>query len=419
MNPSSTLVPCRVCGNPLSSVLTLGDLYPSAWLSDDDPLPPKAPLELAECSVCGLVQLGQNVDLDSLYRDYHYQSGINPQMVSALKNVVDEAVKLVDLQLADAVCDIASNDGTLLSFYPENVIRVGFDPARNLPRKAVFDIFVNDYFSADTWPLALHSARIVTSIAVFYDLPDPKQFVRDVKAILAEDGIWIIQINDLRSMLETNSVDYLVHEHVECYSVWDILRLTAQEGLWVFRIEHNDVNAGSLRFYVSFAGTRAIEESVMAFMTSDRMYLSSPEGSIHAFASRVQHARRVLVNWLMERDPNGQLVCGIAASTKGNTLLQYFGINSDLLPVIGDLNPDKIGKHTVGTNIPILSETHVLECHPDYLLILAWHFLDSFLIKFRDYMAEGGALVVPLPEPRMFRMDGDGIIRSGLLEKSS
>lgn len=397
---------CRACGGSLLVVLNLGQLYPSVWLSDSDPIPPRRPLALSQCQECGLVQLAFNYDMDELYRTYFYQSGINPTMVAALQNVVDEAMKLVKFEPLDAVCDIACNDFTLLRLYPDTVTKVGFDPARNLPQKGKIDHFINDYFSADAYPLYVPKAKIVTSIAVFYDLPDPHQFIRDVKAILAPDGVWIIQLSDLRSMLETNSIDNTCEEHLEYYSALDIVRLCSEHGLEVFRIEHNTVNAGSLRFYIAFAGKRQIEPSVDEFLKADLDYLESPEGSMAAFAKRVGQARADLVGWLGMAKGQGQTVSALAASTKGNTLLQGFGITNQLINKIGDLNPEKIGKHTIGSNIPIVPEQEVLDDQPDYILILAWHFLPFFLDKLKPYLLKGGTVIAPLPQPTLYRMVG-------------
>lgn len=414
----SDQVTCRVCGGDLKVVLALGDLHPSAFVEPGEALPEKAPLTLARCKTCDLVQLAHTVDLDSMYRTYYYQSGINASMVAALKDIVDEATKLVTLQDNSVVVDIACNDMTLLSFYPESCLRIGFDPALNLPRRAQNLVFINDYFNADRFPFEapFNKAQIVTSIAMFYDLPDPPAFVKDVAKILHPEGVWIMQINDLKSMLELNAFDAICHEHLEYYSIADVINLVHAEGLQVFRIEHNDVNGGSLRFYIDFIGARPIEESVEHFLIEDIDYLNSPEGSIEAFAQRVQRARATILRWLTLEAAAGRRVYGLAASTKGNTLLQYFGIGTGLIQKIADKNPDKFGRVTVGTNIPIVPEEEALADYPSAMLVLAWGFLPFFLESMKEYLRQGGALIAPLPVPRSFTYDYNtgGVIETDL-----
>lgn len=400
---------CRICGYGLDPILDLGSIHPSAFLKVGEVVPEKVPLVLVKCSnpACGLVQLAHTVDLDSLYEKYYYQSGINSSMVKALGDIVEEARKLVSLRPGDVVCDIACNDLTLLSFYPNGVIRVGFDPAKNLPHKTEIEHFIHDYFTGGEFPFEGQQARIVTSIAMFYDLPDPVQFTRDVSGILHPDGVWILQLNDLASMIKLNAVDAICHEHLEYYSVSDIMKLVAICGLSVFRIEHNDVNGGSLRFYIAHDGYRHIEKSVGLFLAQDRQYLSSPEGSLEAFALRVQEGKRVLTSWLKLMVDSGSSIYGLAASTKGNTLLQFFDIHYPTLDVILDKNPDKYGTFAIGSMVPIIDEQIGLEHQPDYLLVLAWGFLPFFLKSMKEYMKKGGILIVPLPEPRIYLLNNN------------
>lgn len=244
---------CRVCGGKLRKVFSLGEIYPSAYLDDNDPEPERAPLALAQCVDCGLVQLQHTVDLDSMYFKYFYQSGNNPSMVMALRDVIDQAQLIVPLAPGDVVCDIACNDGTTLGMYPEYVTTIGFDPARNLPKRGKIGYFINDYFDASAYDSTLVTrAKIVTSIAVFYDLPDPKQFVRDVAHILADDGIWIMQFSDLTSMLKTNSVDNIclapgseIHTRCGIKAIEDIAvgeEVLTHKGRWRSVVERHENN---------------------------------------------------------------------------------------------------------------------------------------------------------------------------------
>lgn len=403
---------CRICGEDLKIVLNLGDIYPTAWLSKDEELPSPAPLSLAECPNCGLVQLAHSVEQDELYRNYFYRSGINASMVKALEDIVLEAQKYRPLENEDVVVDIGANDCTLLSFYPESVVTVAYEPSSIVYNQDNFkpDLIVNDYFNAEEYPLE-HKASIITSIAMFYDLPDPRKFVQDIKNILRDDGLWIIQIGDFKSMLETNAFDTICHEHLEYYKVEDITNLVKSQGLNVFRIDHNEVNGGSLRFYID-RGLIPEEESVRRFITEEYNYYNSEEGTIKAFTQRVNRSKIILTDWL---ESLSEPIYGLGASTKGNTLLQYFGITPDMLQAIGDLNPEKFGTYTVGTNIPVVSEAEVFAAKPKYLLLLIWQYLPFFLEKLHSYLEDGGTLVVPLPDPCLYTMNKDGIITKTLL----
>lgn len=402
---------CRICKGATKEALNLGEIYPSAFLNKGEPLPEAQEMILVVCEDCGLVQIGDHPPLDTMYRQYYYQSGINPTMVKALKDVVDKAMELVPLKYGDIVADIGANDGTTLGFYPSEVVTVGYEPALNIVEKTkvIADYFINDYFSADAYPLQ-GKAKIVTSLAMFYDLPDPPAFVRDVASILHEDGIWIVQISDLVSMLKTNSIDNPCWEHLEYYCAEDIIDLMTAQGLEVFKIEHNDVNSGSLRFYVAWQGKREVDSSVFQTRLEEAHYLNSEEGTLEAFKQRVNQAADTLVKFLIHKKHNGESVYGVAASTKANTLMQYFGIDNSMITAIGDLNKEKFGKYTVFTNIPIIPEDKMMERDPDYLLVFAWHFLPFFIDKFDRYMREGGALISPLPVPMMYLKEGSELI---------
>lgn len=406
---------CRICAGELEIVFDLGGVYPSAFLELGDIVPQKLPLTLAKCSNCGLIQLAHDFNLDDFYRKYYYHSAINPSMVRALKDVAEQALRCLPANHRyGIVVDIGANDSTGLSFYDNQWTKVAFEPALNLGTEKNADHFVNDYFSAKTYPL-LPKAGIVTSIAMFYDLPDPRQFVRDVRSILREDGVWIIQLTDLKSMLEINAVDNICHEHLEYYSAHDICNLMERENLEVFRIEHNDVNGGSLRFYVNHRAARLIEPSVQETREQEAIYLASEAGSMTAFSRRIAHTANNLYRWLNERAEEDKRVYGLAASTKGNTLLQIFWIDYPLISAIGDLNEDKFGKLTIGSNVPIISEEQLFANNPDYLVIFAWHFLPFFLKKFETYLKLGGKFVVPLPEARIYSWGDQGTVVSQLI----
>lgn len=408
---------CRICNGKVKNVFNLGEIYPSNFVDKTEGTP--VSLILVECEDCHLVQQKYTVSLDSMYRNYFYQSAINPSMVKSLQEIVTEIENTVEIGDLDVLVDIGCNDGTLLSLYKNKVaFKLGYDPALNLKDTAEKNCteFVNDYFSKTSY--YWNKAKVVTAIAMFYDLPDPNKFVKDVYDILADDGVFVIQFTDLVSMLRTNAFDNICHEHLEYYKLKDIRNLLSKFGLTIFKVSYNAVNGGSIRIFAGKNDYALLQttDSVYKFLLEEEGYLSSPEGSIEAFYNRVQNIKKIVLEFLIRSENGGLRIFGLGASTKGNTLLQYFGINKNLLKVIAEINPDKFGKVTIGTEIPIISEDEAFDEYPDIYFILPWHFVENIVMKNPKYLEDGGAFVVPLPEPRIYYYAGGALIWI-LLEK--
>ena len=416
----TTRTSCRSCGSrDLVSILSLQSQYVSNFVdSADSSELLKAPLELVLCDIktggCGLIQLRHTVSPELLYKYYWYRSMVNDSMKRALADVCRSAERAVDLYPGDLVVDIGCNDGTLLrSYETTGLVLTGFEPANNLIEYAEVGTtrIINDFFNfeafRDSFPNT--KAKIITSIAMFYDLEDPNAFVSDATKCLHEDGVWVIQMSYLPSMLEQNAFDNICHEHLEYYSLLSVRSLLERHGLEVSDVELNDVNGGSFRLYVSHRGrrrsspdgtvrVREMEEAERAAGLHDR--------SIYVqFAARVNELKASLVNFVTEETDRGKTVYAYGASTKGNTLLQFCGLDNTLIGAAAERNPDKWGKNTVGTLIPIISEEQARADRPDYFLILPWHFLDGFKERERAFLENGGKFIVPVPE---FRIIGGG-----------
>jgi len=395
---------CRLCGGNLKVIYDLGKLYVSTFLEADD-AGFRAPLRLAECENCHLVQLKDQVELDDMYRQYWYRSGLNKSMTYDLKDVARSAEDIISLHEGDVVLDIGTNDGTLLTeYFTENIIKVGFDPALNLKNKAekVCNHFINDYFSADLYPENLPEPKVITAIAMFYDLPNPHAFVEDVKELLDRHGIFIVQITDLMSIYKHTMVDSICHEHLEYYKMSDIVRLMYEHDLEVFKIEKNFVNGGSVRFYIGHKNVHFVEQMVSIILDDERSYLNSTPGSIEFFKSSVSLYRDKINSFLKKFNK----VYALAASTKGNTLLQVFNLTYKDIIAIGEINEDKFGLKTPGTLIKIVPELEVLEAQPELIIVLAWHFTGTFREILKDYLAKGGLVLFPLPYPFVWTDNG-------------
>ncbi len=405
---------CRIChGNDLRPVIDLGGQYIASIFVNSEPplvLKKRYPLEVVRCSAadgCGLVQLRHSISPEVLYADYGYRSDTNELMRANLLEITRQIEDIIQFRRGDLVLDIGCNDGTLLESYEaEGIERVGIDPAANViqfAREKGIQV-INDYFSAEVFQRAYpgRKARVITSIAMFYDLENPMKFVSDINSLLADDSVWVMELSYLPFMLAKNSFDTICHEHLEYYALRQIEWMLAREHMAVHRIEFNDMNGGSFRLFMRKASLgRAPEatrnmlektrnEEVALGLDSDLPYFRFRESAL-----RVRTALGNLLNDLRSR---GKTVYIYGASTKGNVILQYCGIDHRLVAGAADRNPRKWGKLTLGTDIPIISEEEARNRRPDYFLVLPWHFLESFKKREEPFLKRGGEFILPLPE---------------------
>lgn len=409
---------CFLCGTKHNNkVVDLGKVYPSLFL--DSPaqtaLLKKEEMALAECPKCSFVQLTNILEPDAMYRKYWYRSSLNNSMVSALQNIVDETTKRATIRY-EQVMDIGCNDGTLLSFYPDKYFKVGYDPANNLASSAIqnCNIFHNDYFNGTTH--YKYPFDIITSIAMFYDLQDPRAFIKSITNYLAPKGIWVIQMTDLTCMLKVNAYDNICHEHLAYYSLKLLNGLLKEFELEIFDIEYNDVNGGSVRAYVSREDTHAVKKSVSEALATESALLSDRNWG--EFNRIIDSVNRVVPEFIREEKKKGKTILGLGASTKGNTYLQCAGLTVADIPFILEVSKDKFGKFVAGANIPIISEAEGMWMNPDYLLILPWHFTSFFVDKKLDYLKRGGKFIVAMPEPGMIYWSGDQTVKFCSLDSS-
>jgi len=404
---------CRICGNPrLLTVMDLGSQALSGrFPKKDDSDPPIAPLVLVKCDnsrnpdACGLVQLKHSVDPGEMYgNEYGYRSGINKTMSNHLGGIVEKATGLVTLNAGDIVLDIGSNDGTLLKSYNRTDIRrIGIDPGGEQFKKYYppgIDL-VSDFFTAENFFRAFpdRKAKIITSIAMFYDLEDPMEFVRNIRQILHKDGVWVLEQSYLPTMLENNSFDTICHEHLEYYAFYQIDWMLKKNGLRAIGIEFNFINGGSFRVCVTHADSalRPDAAAIDSVVGKERdLRLETMEPYI-AFCNRVEDIRARLTALLRTEKAAGKKIYVYGASTKGNVLLHYFGIDKSLITAAADRNPEKWGSRTPGTNIPIVSEEEA-RAAADYFLPLPWHFKKEFLERETEFLKKGGRFIFPLPE---------------------
>lgn len=402
---------CRICGSEkLHTVVDLGNqkltgVFP---LLKDEEQVEMAPLEMVKCvEGCGLVQLRHSCNPSSMYGDnYGYRSGLNSSMVRHLTDITGKIKDMISFSDNDIILDIGSNDGTLLKSYAlENVRYIGMDPSARKFRKYYTDniTVVEDFFSAERF-MAVYGesakARVVTSIAMFYDLESPIDFAQNISDILDPEGVWVFEQSYLPFMVETKSFDTICQEHLEYYTLKQIVWILKEVGMKVVDVVFNDINGGSFRITAAKVESGFSEYENVSDILNDEINKGYDDVDVfEQFTQDIETVREQVITFLREKKNKGELVYGYGASTKGNVLLQYFGITEELLPAIAEVNTEKYGHVTPGTRIPIISEEQAKEDSPAYFFVLPWHFKENILEKNHDFMEKTGChFVFPLPE---------------------
>jgi cyclopropane fatty-acyl-phospholipid synthase-like methyltransferase len=404
----SEVTACRLCqGVELQEVLNLGEqvLASSFPHSKTEPVP-AGPLELVRCANCGLVQLRHSMQPDAMYtHDYGYRSGLNATMRNHLASITAWVESKLTLNAGDTVLDIGCNDGTLLSSYRTAGLRLlGIDPiAGKFADTYPETISAHPgYFTAESYRRLMsgkQKAKVITSIAMFYDLERPNDFVADIAQVLDPEGLWVLEQSYLPSMLEANSFDTICHEHLEYYCLGQIEWMARQNGLRVFDVSLNDANGGSFRLAVCHREA-AFQDNLAALapLREAEARQFKDNATFADFGARIRSLKDATRNCLQELKAQGKSIHLYGASTKGNTLLQYYGIDGSLIDCAAERNPEKLGRFTPKTFIPIVSEEESRRRRPDAYLVLPWHFRNEFIAREADYLAQGGKMIFPLPE---------------------
>ena len=404
---------CRVCGSTaLTKVIDLGEQHlQGSFVKPGKELPPmrRIPTVLVRCDptrdekACGLLQMLHSVPPTILYSAYWYRSGTNRTMRDHLKGIADEAAAMVEKRDA-RVLDIGCNDGTLLNAYPKPFVKFGIDPSDVAQEAKGENTVVQDTFPSEQLDLDAQGKPfdVITSIAMFYDLEDPVAFVRSIKRALAPDGVWIFEMSYMPTMLKMNSYDTICHEHLEYYSLAVLENILERAGMKAVRVGMNDINGGTIRVYATHAECYRFSRKEWAAplealrqeefdleLDTDRPYRN--------FQERINVHRDELTSLLKRLKAAGKKIHIYGASTKGNTILQWCGVDRFIIDYAAERNPDKYGARTLGTDIPIISEAESRAMKPDYYLVLPWHFKAEFLERERETLSGGTSLIFPLP----------------------
>ncbi len=405
---------CRICGShALSSVINLGPQHlQGSFIKPGTEMPPlrRIATELLRCDptrderACGLLQTSVTVPPQILYSSYWYRSGINQTMRDHLRGIAETAVSLTKRDAA-VVLDIGCNDGTLLNCYPKGFKKIGVDPS-DVARGVGGDItVVQDFFPSPAVSelVGPHGLDVITSIAMFYDLENPVDFVQAISALLKKDGVWIFEMSYMPEMLRMNSYDTICHEHIEYYSLSVLENLLRRGGLKIFNVSFNDINGGSIRCYATHAANfkfhdQKFQDALESVRRKEFELELDTDKPYRSFQERIDKHRTELNSLLRDLKKAGKSIHVYGASTKGNTILQWAGVDNMIIDMAADRNPDKDGATTIGTNIPIVSEEKSRALKPDYYLVLPWHFKKEFVSREKDLLAQGTKFIFPLPD---------------------
>jgi hypothetical protein len=397
---------CRCCGSKkLNLFLDFGDMHLTTEFPTRKTNKGKIPMKLMICQKCKLFQLLHNYDLNKLYnKDYGYKSGINESMNRHLESITQDVEKIINFTKNDIVLDIASNDGTLLKKYKnKKITRFGIDPTikkfLNLYPKNFLKF--PSFFNKESYNKITNfkKAKVITSIAVFYDIQDPVNFISDIKAILDKDGVWILEQSYFPLLIKNNAYDSICHEHLSYFMHRQIKNILSKFDMHVFNVTFNHMNGGSVRFFISHKSSafKIDKKNVEKIIKIENRIFINFSKIINNFKKSIYKSRVKLVDLVKKINKQKKIIHVYGASTKGNVILQFCKLTKEMIPFAAERNKDKFGRFTPGTSIPIISEKESREKSPDYYLVMPWHFKKEILHREKSFLKKGGKIIFPLP----------------------
>ncbi len=395
---------CLLCKyKNLKPLLNLGNLYVSNFVKKNEVKKGiKAPLKLMYCKNCTLIQLSHIAPQEIMYkRFYWYRSGVTKIMKQGLRDIFSESLKYVSMKKNDVVLDIGANDGTLLKYYKKRKFKtIGCEPARNLQKELkkncdfrITNFWNKKYLESILKKKKLNRPKIITAIGMFYDLENPNQFIRDAAESLDEKGIFVAQLMCLKSMIEKNDLGNICHEHIEFYSIQSLKYLFENNGLEIFKISENDINGGSYRIYC-----RKIKNGSIKIKNENVLKL------MQGFVKRIKENKNKIRNFILGKIKENKKIFLYGASTKGNTVLQYYKLSKKEIPFAAERSPEKWGKYTIGSGIKIISEDKARKLNPHYFFVTPWGFIKEFVKREKKWMKKGGSFILPFPKFKIIKL---------------
>ena len=367
---------CLLCKyESLKKIFSLGNLYVSNFVNKNEVYNGiKAPLTLMYCRKCTMIQLSHIAPQEIMYKKFYwYRSSVTKTKREALKDIYKSSLKYAKLNKNDVILDIGANDGTLLKYYNKKYTTIGCEPAKNLKNdlKKNCNYILNDFWSYENFNYLLRKKKlkkpkIITAIGMFYDLEDPNKFIKDSAQALDRNGIFIAQLMCLKSMIEKNDLGNICHEH--------------------------NINGGSYRIYCRKYKNGSIklkEKNVL--------------NSVRKFFYNIKKNKRITMGFINKKIKKGKKIFLYGASTKGNTLLQFYKINNKIIPCAAERSPEKWNKYTIGTGIKIISEKEARKLNPDYYLVTPWGFIKEFVKRESAWMKKGGKFILPFPKFKLIK----------------
>jgi len=414
MDYGHILKSCRMCGGVnLYKFLDLGFAPPSDLiLSQEDLNEPEIlfPLNVLQCQDCGLTQLGYVVSPKLLYGNrYKYESSMTESGKRHFFSMADSICRKLNLEKNSLVIEVGRNVGILLEGFKRNGMQVlGIDPAVEI-YKIANDRNIetwHEFFGpevADRISLERGKAKVITGTNVFAHIDDKEGLLKALDILLDQDGIFVFEVPYLPDLIENLEYDTIYLEHLEYISVKPLVQFFEKHGMEVFDIEKYDIHGKSIRVFVSKNGRYPVSESVARFLALEDQKKIYKKETLDEFSKKVALHKEELTSLLKKIKSEGKTIAGISAPAKGNTILNYCKIGTDLVDYITEKSLIKKGNFTPGMHIPIVSEEKMFESGkiPDYGIIFAWNFAEEIIRNNSAFLDMGGKFIIPIPNPQI------------------
>lgn len=401
---------CRFCNTPLSHTFVDLGMSPlaNAYLTRGELQNSETfyPLRAQVCEHCYLVQLPDAESPEVIFDDeYAYFSSYSESWLRHCEAYVKDMTERFTLNADSQVVEVASNDGYLLQYFVERGIPVlGIEPAASVANEAISSGIptLKKFFGEEVARQLAEEgtkADLLIGNNVLAHVPNINSFVGGLKTILRPDGVITMEFPHLLKLIENREFDTIYHEHYSYFSLQSVSRIFEHHGIPLFDVEEIPTHGGSLRIYAHHAEdtTHNVTPRVEELLDYEKEHGLTDLSTYTEFSTEVEAVKREVLRFLIEAKEEGKSVVGYGAAAKGNTLLNYCGIRTDLLDYVVDRNPHKQNKFLPGTHIPILAPEKIFETRPDYIVILPWNLKEEVMHQMKEVCSWGGAFVTFIP----------------------
>jgi len=406
-----TIGKCLGCGSKLpGAFLDLGEMpLANSYIEpkNQDREETTYRLAVAYCPKCQLVQLTHRVDPEHLFGNYLYFSSFSDAFLKHAEDMAESLTSRFALDGSSLVVEIGSNDGYLLQFFRQRGITVlGIEPAKNIAKVAnqrnipTLDVFF-DSGSANKILRKKGQADVIIGSNVLAHVPLINDFLLSANKCLKPTGSAVFEFPYLKDLLDHTEFDTIYHEHVFYYSLSAIKILAERAGLELYDVSRQDIHGGSLRVFLQNEGKHEVSGNVRKTLLEEEQYGITDKNLYSSFGEKVEKLKAKLVGLLQELKQAGKTIAAYGAAAKGNTLLNYIGMDNNAIDFVVDRSPHKQGFLLPGTRIPILHQDELLRRMPDYTIILAWNFAEEIMGQQAEYRRRGGQFIIPIPQVRV------------------